>query len=211
MNKPGLSPKLDSEKILYIVILIIITIFIFNMKGVYSLIVKIRTGELFPKQEVVTEQPTDNDDDEEEEEPVEQYEVLKPIGNEKVTCKTTLSSTTGSKVTKIFLYYTEDKLKSLDEQVNYEGISDEYTNYIYSERKKYEKRKSDNINLKGYSVVTTLSGTLSLATSTVVDLSKTELTKITISDTDGIGLYGVYNQAINEAVVQYASMGYECE
>ncbi len=210
MNKPGLSPKLDSEKILYIVILIIIAIFIFNMKGVYSLIVKIRTGELFPKEEVVSEQPTDNDD-EEEEEPVEQYEVLKPIGNEKVTCKTTVNSATGSKETKVYLYYTEDKLKSLDEQVNYEGISDEYTNYIYSERKKYEKRKSDNINLKGYSVVTTLSGTLSLATSTVVDLSKTDLTKITISDTDGIGLYGVYNQAINEAVVQYASLGYECE
>lgn len=210
MNKPGLSPKLDSEKILYIVILIIIAIFIFNMKGVYSLIVKIRTGELFPKQEVVSEQPTDNED-EEDEEPVEQYEVLKPIGNEKVTCKTTVNSATGSKETKVYLYYTEDKLKSLDEQVNYEGISDEYTNYIYSERKKYEKRKSDNINLKGYSVVTTLSGTLSLATSTVIDLSKTDLTKITISDTDGIGLYGVYNQAINEAVVQYASMGYECE
>ena len=209
MNKTGFNQKLNSEKVLYVVILAMIVIFMFNMKNVYNFMTKLRTGEFFQKDEVVTEEPTTDDD--EDEEPVVEYEVVEPVGTEKITCKTTIDSATGTKVTTIYLYYADSQLKSLEEEVSYEGISDEYTNYIYSERKKYETRKSDNLELEGYSVVTTLSGTLSLATSSVIDLSKTDLTKITISDADGIGLYGIYNQDITEAISQYANIGYECE
>lgn len=211
MNKSGFNPKINSEKVLYVVILAMIVVFMFNMRNVYNFVAKLRTGEFFQKEEVVQEDPTTNDDDDEEEEPVVEYKVVKPLGTNKVACTTKVESGTGTKTTTIYLYYSEDQLKSLDEEVSYEGISDEYTNYIYSERKKYETRKSDNLELEGYSVVTTLSGTLSLATSSVIDLSKTDLTKVKISDADGIGLYGIYNQEINEAISQYANIGYECE
>jgi len=210
MNKTGFNQKYSSEKVLYVVILALIVIFMFNMRNVYNFVAKLKTGEFFQKEEVVPEKPT-TDDDKKDEEPVVEYKVVKPVGTSKVACSTKVESATGTKTTKIYLYYTDDQLKSLDEEVSYEGISDEYTNYIYSERKKYETRKSDNLELEGYSVVTTLSGTLSLATSSVIDLSKTDLTKVKISDIDGIGLYGIYNQEINAATLQYANLGYECE
>ncbi len=210
MNKTGFNPKLNSEKILYVVILAVIVIFMFNMKNVYNIVTKLRTGEFFQKDDVVTEEPTTNDDDDTEE-PVVEYTVVKPVGTDKIACSTRVDSATGTKLTTIYLYYTGSQLKSLDEEVSYEGISEEYTNYIYSERKKYETRKSGNLELEGYSVVTTLSGTLSLTSSSVVDLSKTDLTKIVIKDADGIGLYGTYNEEINEAVSLYANVGYECE
>lgn len=209
MNKTGFNQKFNSEKVLYVVILAMIVVFMFNMKNVYNFVAKLRTGEFFQKDEVVTEEPTT--DDEDDEEPVVEYKVVKPVGTSKVACTNKIESTTGTKTVTIYLYYSEEQLKSLDEEVSYEGISDEYTNYIYSERKKYETRKSDNLELEGYSVVTTLSGTLSLATSSVIDLSKTDLTKVKISDADGIGLYGIYNQEINAATSQYANIGYECE
>jgi|GEM_PF-6183117 len=209
MNKTGFNQKFSSEKVLYVVILAMIVVFMFNMRNVYNFVAKLRTGEFFQKEEVVTEEPTT--DDEDDEEPVVEYKVVKPVGTNKVACTNKIESTTGTKTITIYLYHSEDQLKSLDEEVSYEGISDEYTNYIYSERKKYETRKSDNLELEGYSVVTTLSGTLSLATSSVIDLSKTDLTKVKISDADGIGLYGIYNQEINEATSQYANIGYECE
>jgi hypothetical protein len=214
MNKtgfnPGSGPKITSEKVLYAIILILIAVFIFNMNNVYDVVTKLRTGELFHKIKPANDNPPKNDDDQNEE-PVDQYQVVTPVGTSKIACTDTIQSATGTKTVKVYLYYTDNKLKSLDEEVSYEGISDEYTNYIYSERKKYETRKSNNIDLKGYSVVTTLSGTLSLETSSVVDLSKTDLTKIKISDIDGIGLYGIYNQDINELTSQYASNGYGCE
>lgn len=212
MNKSGFNPKLTSEKVLYVIIIIIIALFIFNMKGVYSLASKIKTGELFKSTTKTTTTDTSKDDSKSDDtSDTTEYTVVKPVGDDKVSCTLKTDSATGSKTDVVYLYYTDSKLTSLDEEISYAGLTSEYTNYIYSERKIYEKRKSDNLKLEGYSVVTTLSGTLSLTVSTVVDLSKTDLTKITISDTNGIGLYGVYNQDINEAETQYAALGYECE
>lgn len=212
MNKTGFNSKMNGEKIIYIVIFAMFVVFIFNMKNVYNFVGKLKSGEFFQKETSTTDTGTNTGkDDTTDDEETTQYQVVKPVGDSKSSCTYKEESATGTKTTVVDLYYTEDQLKSIDEELSYEGNSDEYTNYIYSERKKFETRKSDNIELSGYSVVTTLSGTLSLKVSTVIDLSKTDLTKVKISDTDGIGLYGVYNQDIAAAKEQYATLGYECE
>lgn len=205
MNKSGFNAKMNSEKIIYGIILVLVFVFILNMKSVYGFVGKIKSGEFFGKDVVEVVETTDD------EEEVDKYTIVTPVGKEKTSCTLKEETKNGLKNSVVYLFYTDDKLKSLDEEVSYEGITDDYTNYIYSERKKYETRKTDNIKLEGYSVVTTLSGTMSLITSSVIDLSKTDITKITLSDKDGIGFYGVYDQNILEVKELYVTNGYVCE
>ena len=93
----------------------------------------------------------------------------------------------------------------------YEGIDSDYTNYIYSERKKYENIKDANLKLEGFSIETELSGNLSLSTSLVVDLEKVKLADIDFDSANSIIILGEYDQNITDVVTQYEMKGYVCK
>lgn len=213
MQQAGMNKKGGSDAIIYTIIIIIIGVFVFNMKHIYNFTAELKNGGLFKKDNPTVEEPsTEEPSTEAPKEEQEKYEIVTPVGDKDLVCSFSETSdySTGTKTVKVHLYSTDNKLKSINEIVAYEGIHEEYTNYIYSERKKYEKVKDLNIELKGFSIVTELNGTLSLSTSTVVDLSRAKISDIDFADYNDIFLYGELDQDINDVVSQYQMKGYEC-
>ena len=209
MKKPGFKVKFNSEKTLYAVIIIIIFLFIFNMKSIYDFAIKLKNGSLFQNNSVqtpVSSDPTVEDPSSDNDE----YTIVKPVGKESCKCTKKVTDATGTKNTTVNLYFTDEKIKSLEEDNTYDAISDEYTNYIYSEKKKYESFKNDNISLDGFSVVVSLEGNTYMATSTVVDLSKVALTDIKTNDEDLL-LFGKYNDNISSVISLFSLEGFTCD
>ncbi|MEG0021353.1 MAG: hypothetical protein RSB77_00225 [Bacilli bacterium] len=204
MNKMGFNVKMKSEGILYAVLIGLLFFFIINMKDVYQFVSKIKTGQLFQKPNTEeVEKPVDK--------PKEEYEVVKPIGQDYGVCSKTVSESGGDKLITVKLYHSNNKLKSIVEELNFSGTSDEYMNYIYSENNRYKKRKTTNLKLKGYSIVTSQSSSTALKISSVIDLSKASIKNIKIESDETLELVGVYNQDTVQVTEEYASLGFECE
>lgn len=209
MKKPGFKVKFNSEKTLYAVIIIIIFLFIFNMKSIYDFAIKLKNGSLFQNNSVQT--PVSSDPTvEKSSSDKDKYTIVKPVGKENCKCTKKVTDATGTKNTTVNLYFTDEKIKSLEEDNTYDAISDEYTNYIYSEKKKYESFKNDNLSLDGFSVVVSLEGNTYMATSTVVDLSKVALTDIKTNDEDLL-LFGKYNDNISSVISLFSLEGFTCD
>ena len=217
MQQAGMNKKGNSDTIIYIIIVVLIGIFVFNMKNIYNFTSGLKNPKPSNQPTPEVEEPDTSKPKEEE----EKYTIVKPIGENKMVCEFIQNSeipnqdggkiTTGSKKVSVYLYNTDSKLKSINEKVAYEGIDSDYTNYIYSERKKYENIKDENLKLEGFSIETELSGTLSLATSLVVDLEKVKISDINFNETSDIIILGEYDQNISDVVAQYEMKGYVCK
>lgn len=217
MQQAGMNKKGNTDTIIYIVIIVIIGVFVFNMKNIYNFTSGLRNPKPSNPPTPEVEEPDTSKPQEEE----DKYTIVKPIGENQMVCEYTETSdipsqdggniTTGSKKISVYLYNTDSKLKSINEKVAYEGIDSDYTNYIYSERKKYENIKDANLKLEGFSIETELSGTLSLSTSLVVDLEKVKLADIDFDGVNSIIILGEYDQNITDVVTQYEMKGYVCK
>lgn len=208
MKKPGFKIKFDSEKTLYAIILILIFLFIFNMKNIYSFTVKLKNGSLFENNQG---QPPVVNDPTIEKPKEEKYNIVTPTGRENTKCVKKTVDDTGTKTTTISLYYTDEKMRSIKEYNVYDGTTDEYTNYIYSEKKNYERLKNDNIELDGFSVVVSFEGNTYMSTSTVVDLSKVALSDIKVENEEELKLFGNYNDDVSVAISMFTLEGFTCD
>ena len=217
MQQAGMNKKGNTDTIIYIVIIVIIGVFVFNMKNIYNFTSGLRNPKPSNPPTPEVEEPDTSKPQEEE----DKYTIVKPIGENQMVFEYTETSeipsqdggniTTGSKKISVYLYNTDSKLKSINEKVAYEGIDSDYTNYIYSERKKYENIKDANLKLEGFSIETELSGTLSLSTSLVVDLEKVKLADIDFDGVNNVIILGEYDQNITDVVTQYEMKGYVCK
>ena len=136
MNKMGFNVKMGGDGLLYTILVVVLFLYIFNMNDIYQLISKAKNGELF-KGEAKEEEVLPNDNEKEE----EQYNAVKPEGTEYVVCTKEDSAEGGTLSSTVKLYYTDFKLKSIVEDLKYDGNTDEYINYVYSENSKFKKRK----------------------------------------------------------------------
>ena len=205
MQKMGFNVQGGSDRLVMGIILVGIVLFIFNMDSIYNLGTKLRNGELFnfTSKEPETEEPT--------EKPKDEYEIVAPIGSENVKCTKTVVGDGGEKNIIVRLYYTDFKLKSIVEESKYDGVSNNYINYMYAEFGKYNKRKEDNLTLKGYSVVSDLSSTTELKIRSVIDLSRVNISDIKLGEDDQIELAGKLNQDMTKVTEEYANFEFNCE
>lgn len=203
MKKAGFNEKKNNDNVILIVIGVIVVAFIFGLKPVYRTMQKLQNGTLFQK--------TDTNKKDDNKKPSDEYKILEPIGASKLVCKTSVMSEGGDKTTKATLYYTNNNLKSIKEEISYSSITDEYTNYILSEQSKYKQRKTSNLKNKGYSIEINLLSTTTLDISSVYLLDKMDLKDITLSTNDILDIYGEFDQNIYDAATLYTNSGYVCE
>lgn len=202
MNKEGFNGKNNNEGIILIIIGVIVLAFIFGMKPLYNTIQKLQNGTLFKN----SQQSKKVDEPKEE-----VYTILKPVGASKLLCKNVLSSEGGDKTTKVTLYYTNSKLKSIKEDISYSSITDEYSNYILSEQSKYKQRKNSNLSNKGYSIDIDLVSTTTLDISSVYLLEKTDIEDIILTSDDIPTVFGSFDKDIYEVANEYMKNSYTCE
>lgn len=213
--KSGSKFKMNSDKIIYAIIIIILVVFMFNMKRVYKFISELKTGEMFRKTPVVdngndNNKQNENNNTQNNNKDNNTYEIVNPVGNNSVNCQYTSTKENGEKVTKVTLYYTGNDLKSIVENISYSSSDEEYFNVIASEKTKYDKRKTNNIKLKGYSIEITSGGSTSLKVRSVYDLSKISFLDVKTIEEDTIILYGSFNANINEVKEEYQNNGFNC-
>lgn len=209
MKKVGFNVKLDNEKLLYIGVVILIAVFVLNLKNIYNFTVKLKSGDLFKKNgnsQVV--QPSEPNPTPEQ----PKYESIDTVGDLSLTCKVTENqeNIVGTKYTEVYIYGEENKIKSIKQVVKYEGSSEDYTNYIYSQSSKYDELREKNKVLKGFSVVTDMPGNLSFKSTIVIDLTKNEINEIeNISSL--IVVSGYLDENINSIKELYENGGFYCE
>ena len=141
----------------------------------------------------------------------EQYNAVKPEGTEYVVCTKEDSAEGGTLSSTVKLYYTDFKLKSIVEDLKYDGNTDEYINYVYSENSKFKKRQENNKDLEGYSVIPQNTSQTTLKVNSVYVLSKLDLKKIKLEKGEELTVSGIYNQNTAEVTQEYVNMGFVCE
>ena len=198
MKKAGVKKGEANDTTILLVIGAIMVIFIFGLKPIYKVIVKIKNGTLF---ETVEKQ------EEKEEKQEEVYKILKPVGASQLVCTRSILEEGGEQQINIILYHTNNRLKSIKNDIEYSGNTDTYTNYILSEQNVYKQRKNNNLKNLGYSVDINLISTSNLEISEVILLEKTDVEDIS----EEINMKGTYNQDIYEIANEYMNMGYACE
>ncbi|HPF82615.1 MAG TPA: hypothetical protein PLV83_00380 [Bacilli bacterium] len=201
MKKAGLNMEKNNDLLLFIFIAVIILIFIFGLKPIYKTFDKLKSGTLFEKTKKVETKPVEE----------EKYVILKPSGTNKLTCKSVVSDNGGDKTIYAYLYYTDNKLKSIKEDISYSSITDEYSNYILAEQSKYKQRKTSNLTNKGYSIEVNLDGTTSLKISEVFLLVNADLKDMKLGKDDKLDVIGEYNDDIYELSNKYVSNNYSCQ
>lgn len=206
MNKAGFNLNKNNEDIVLIVIGVIIIGFVLGLKPMYKFMEKLKSGQLFEKHEQVTPPPADETPKEEP-----KYEILEPEGVSKLVCQKAVYDNGGDKRINVTIYHTNDGLRSIKEEITYESISDEYSNYILSEQSKYKQRKQNNLTNKGYSVEVNLVSPSNLKVSSVYLLAKTNLTELKLEENDTLDVYGVYDENIYNVANKFEANYFTCE
>jgi len=200
-RKPGYQGKMNSEVLLFIIIGAIIIGFMFLMPNIYKIISNLKTGNLFKKEEspIVDNTVQDNKDEEKEEE---------PSGEITLVCAKTTSKPDGNLLETYTFYYNNDNLESIKNEKNYDAISDEYLNYVYSEYAEFNKINDDYKTIPGFSYDGTLESRTLTATF-VYDLTKLSADDLnSINETLGNELYN--NQSKDMIKQEYIASGYMC-
>jgi len=143
-KKPGFQFKMNSEALLFIIIGIIILLFMFFMPNIYKIISDLKTGNLFKKDDtpVVNNNAQNNNEEENLEE---------PGGEVSLVCTKTISKPEGNLIETYTFYYNNDKLESVKNDKNYDAISDDYLNYVYSEYAEFNKINDTYKTTSGFS------------------------------------------------------------
>lgn len=195
--------KNQSDRTVVIIMLVLMAGFIFGMKPLYQGIHKLKNGTNFNKKPIITEEDPKQEED--------TYKVYKPTGEQIVTCTKQDVSENGTKTSTVKLYYSSEKLRSIQENITYKSSSDEYSNYILSEQNKYKQRKRNNLELVGYSIVAELEETSSLEVESVYLLKNIELSDVQLEEGDSLDVTGSYDDNIFDAVIATNGLNYVCE
>ena len=198
--------KMSGDSFVYIVIIIVIAVFVLNLKNIYGFFDDLKNGNLFKKPEVATKA-----DDVQNKKPVEEYTIVTPSGDLLDTCKLIEEvNTTDTKTVKIDIYGNNEFVSSIKQTIAYSGVSEDLANYLYSESKKFSDLKTKNISLKGFSVEYQLSGTTALDTSVVIDLEKASIDSIVSDNNSILYLNGKLNMKVSDLVKEYKEGGFVC-
>ncbi len=197
--------KIGSERLVYIVIIVIIGAFVLNMKQIYNFMDKLKRGEFFKKTHVATK----SDD---VVVPVEDsYEIVTPTGDILYICNLKESdSTSNEKNVTVSLYGYDGILSGIKQVTAYDSSSADSANYLYSESSKYNELKNSNKSIKGFSVEYKMSGTTSLSTTVAIDLTKTSVDNITSTHSSILYLKGKLNDTVEDLVKEYKEGGFTC-
>lgn len=203
-KKPGFQVKIGGETILYIVVGILIFGFIFFMPNIYKFISDLKTGNLFKNNETPV---VENNNQNNEEENNAKEEI---IAQETLVCTLTTSKPEGNFTETYTFYYNDDKLEKLKNEKNYDAITDEYLNYVYSEQAKFNNINNLYKALPGFSYTSTLESR-TLITTFIYDLTKLNPESLNNKDEDlNIDLNVTKNQSSEEVKTIYTGLGYNC-
>lgn len=200
-KKPGFQFKINSEALLFIIIGVIVALFMFFMPNIYKIISDLKTGNLFKKEET----PVVSNDTQEN---AEEENLEEPNGEITLVCTKTTSKPEGNLIDTYTFYYNNDELESVKNDKNYDAISDEYLNYVYSEYAEFNKINDTNKTTLGFSYDGALEGRTLTATFIY------DLTKSTPGDFNNINetLSNQLSddQSINIVKQEYITLGYIC-
>lgn len=200
-KKPGFQFKIGGEALLFIVMGIIIVLFMFFMPNIYKIISDLKTGNLFKSEETpVINNSAQNNQDE--------GNLEEPKGELTLICTKTNSKPAGNLIETYTFYYNNDRLESVKNNKNYDAISDEYLNYVYSEYAEFTKINDTYKKTSGFSSDVTLESRTLTATFVY------DLTKLSLSDLNNINETLTNelnnNQSIDMIKQEYVTLGYIC-
>lgn len=207
-NKPGFKVNIGGETLLYLVIGIIIFAFVLFMPRIYKFVSDIKTGNAFKgnKNPVVENKPSNN-----KKEPNEDDKIVEPTGDSKLVCTSTTSTADGNLVETYTFYYTADKLTSFKNEKNYDAISDDYLNYVYSEQARYASINNLYKTVPGFSYSSTFESRNLIATF-VYDLTKLNPASLNNGDASlSISLDVTKDQTLEEVKNIYTGLGFVCK
>lgn len=208
MNKAGYGRKMNNDNLVYLIIIVLIGLFVLNLNRIYYFMDDLTSGRLFEKKKTTSNEvvATSSNDSKKE-----NYEIVTPVGSLYTSCtKSFTVNQVDTKTITVYLYHSNNKLNSIKQIVEYDGYSDSYSNYLFSENNKYESLKNDNIKIKGFSVLSKMDTSNDLTASIVIDLSKASFSNIEDKNKI-IKVNSAYNSDVEEVKNNLVNGGYVCE
>jgi len=202
-KKPGFQVKIGGETLLFIIIGVIIVLFMFFMPNIYKLISDLKTGNLFKKEDSpIVNNTTQNNQEEEE--------LEEPNGEATLVCTKTTSEPDGNLIETYTFYYNNDKLENIKNEKNYDAITDEYLNYVYSEQAKFNKINDAYKVVSGFSYNSVVESRTLVATF-IYDLTKLDLNDLKNTEESLNVELNINQDQLLESVEQvYTDLGYDC-
>lgn len=201
-KKPGFQVKLGGEEIMYIIILVLVFGFILFMPNIYKLISKVKTGNLFNKKDTpIVENNNQNNEN-----------SNANIENDGTTlvCTKMDSTVDGNFVDEYIFYYENDKLQKIENNKNYDAISDEYLNYAYSKQSLFDSMNKLYKDVPGFSY-NLVSEARTLTATFLYDLNLLNPENLYSNYDDlSIYLYVTQDYDIEETKNVYESKEYNC-
>lgn len=201
-KKPGFQVKLGGEEIMYIIILVLVFGFILFMPNIYKLISKVKTGNLFNRKDTpIVENNNQNNEN-----------SNANIENDGTTlvCTKMDSTVDGNFVDEYIFYYENDKLQKIENNKNYDAISDEYLNYAYSKQSLFDSMNKLYKDVPGFSY-NLVSEARTLTATFLYDLNLLNPENLYSNDDDlSIYLYVTQDYDIEETKKVYESKEYNC-
>ena len=202
-KKPGFQIKVGGETMLYIVIAIIVFGFIFFMPNIYKFISNLKTGDLFKKDNSPAVENNSGNN-------VQENKGEEDENTSSLACTLTTSKPEGNFIETYTFYYNDDKLTKIKNEKNYDAITDEYLNYIYSEQAKFNNINNEYKGLSGFSYSSSLESRTLIATFNY-DLTKLNLDSLFSENQDlNINLNVNETQKLEEIKTIYNNLGYNC-
>lgn len=203
-KKPGFQVKMGGETFLYIIILILIFAFVFFMPNIYKVISNFKIGKLFGNNVVNTDENNSQNTQIENEE--DDSDEVTP----NLVCTKMESKPEGNLVETYMFYYNDNKLEKVENEKNYDAITDEYLNYVYFEQSKFANLNNLYKDVPGFSYDAKLESRMLVATFTY-DMNKLNQDLLyNESEELNIELNVNKNQSLEEVKTTYENLGYEC-
>jgi len=206
-NKPGFKIKIDEETLLYIGIVVIILVFVLLMPNIYQFISDIKTGNVFKgnKTPVVENNNVDGNTNNQNNNQVEE-----PVSETTLACTLMDSKPEGNFTENYVFYFNSNKLNSIKNEKEYDAITDEYLNYVYSEQSKFNNMYELYKDTAGFSYNSTMENRM-LEVTFIYDLNKLTLDSLKNEDENlSIDLDVTKDQNLEEIKGIYTSLGYTC-
>ena len=201
-KKPGFQVKLGGEEFLYTIIILLVFAFIFFMPDIHKLISKIKTGNIFKKNDVVIVEPN---------KPDEELENNKVNNSDSILVCSKIDSIVDGNLTDTYtFYYDNKKLIKIINNKNYDAITDEYLNHINNAYSIFERINQRYENVPGFSYTSTFESRMLDATFSY-DLKTLNPESLHSEEEDlNIELYVNSEHSLNEVKTIYENMKFNC-
>ncbi|MBQ6817849.1 MAG: hypothetical protein IJO27_05395 [Bacilli bacterium] len=202
-KKPGFQVKVGGETIVFILIGVCIAAFVFFMPNIYMFFSGLKNNTSNKNNEPIVNSPVQNEQKEEN-------KVQEPIGEITLACTKTISEPEGNLVENYTFYYNNGVLETIKNEKNYDAISDEYLNYIYSEQANFDNMNNLYKNLDGFSYESK-NESRTLVVTFSYDLTKLDPNNlVNANEKLNIELKVTKNNSSESVKQIYEDLGYKC-